>query len=103
VQKHWRPRLKGQVKGCVMNFVSPKLEMKDDVLLWGYVRVYRDGELQMEFVGWESGLKVGHIAAVADNDPDRDWIIQYSQPLSDAYYQKQGDGWYLVEVGEGFA
>jgi len=96
VQKHWRPRLKGQVKGCVMNFVSPKLEMKDDVLLWGYVRVYdfparkpmtsvvgvrqRDGELQMEFVGWESGLKVGHIAAVADNDPDRDWIIQYSQP-----------------------
>ena len=37
-------------------------------------------------------------------DPDHDWRISYYGPLSDAVYQRQGPGmWMLIEKGSGFA
>ena len=37
-------------------------------------------------------------------DPDHDWRISYYGPLSEAVYQRQGPGmWMLIEKGSGFA
>jgi hypothetical protein len=40
----------------------------------------------------------------AQKDPDHDWRIHLSAPLSERHYQRQGEGhWVLYKKGVGFA
>jgi len=49
-------------------------------------------------------MTVTEAEALAAADPDQDWRIHYYGPLSEAHYQRQGAGlWVLYAKGEGFA
>jgi hypothetical protein len=69
----------------------------------------RDGE-----VIWREGpayieeesdiMTVGQAEELAAKDPDHDWRIHYYGPLSEEYFQRQGEGmWVRYAKGRGFA
>ena len=73
---------------------------------FGAVLLYRDREAVDCVVTDDeaAGYEVKHHEVLAAADPDHDWRIKVDGPMSDATYQRQGDGrWVLIEKGMGFA
>lgn len=49
-------------------------------------------------------LTIGHIEAIARQDPDHDWRACFYGPLHGETYQRQGDNlWVMIESNMGFA
>lgn len=98
----------GLRSGCLTCGPQPIALGMDAVIAVGFgdAGVTRDGAAvwsetdARDDVYWEG--KDAEAAALAD--PEHDWRVYYHGPLSEAEYQRQGDGnWVLISKGMGFA
>lgn len=67
--------------------------------------VYDESATGNDEIGYGSGpyWTVQDAEDEALKDPDNDWRIQLVAPLSERYYQRQGEGlWVLYKRGQGF-
>ena len=51
----------------------------------------------------EDPMTCAKIEAIASQDPEHDWRIEYIGPLSEKEYQRQEGKWVLIRTGMGFA
>lgn len=108
----------GTISGCrkgvkVYEKLPPvdgsKLLSMDSVICVGFgdASLLKDGEtVWREEYGTEfhECLTVAQAEEMAAKEPDCDWRIHIIGPLSEFYYQRQGDNkWVLYKRGEGFA
>ena len=70
---------------------------RDGVRVWSEFRPGQPRE-------WERLPRLSRFEREAKADPDHDWRLVLSSPMSYAEYQRQGPGtWLLVKSGPGFA
>lgn len=74
---------------------------------FGHAGYSRDGEevwRESRKDEWHDLPTVADVEAIAASDPDHDWRIFFFGPLSEAVFQRQGDGvWVKIKRGIGFA
>jgi hypothetical protein len=105
--KHWLDRMPRQNKGCLN--CGPLYEK----LPWGAwlsvgfgaCQITRDGEgIYNESPDIEvAPPRLRKFTRRAKKEPGHDWRVHFAAPLYDAEYQWQGNAWYLVKKGMGFA
>ena len=89
--------------GCLSCPPKPvKLELKSEIHPgFGVVSLLRDGDYTEDDFGDDATL--ADVERIAAADPDHDWRLHISGPLSGQIYQRQPDGWLFVKIDRGFA
>lgn len=95
--------------GCLHCGPKPKVAPMEMIIAVGFgdATVKKDGELiYQEDMHDDSGefRTLAEFEAMAKADPDHDWRVHLFAPLSEAEWQRHGDGqWVMVRQGIGFA
>ena len=103
--------IKGGHGGCLNCGEQTELLSMENIIAvgFGYAALTKNGEevyneWDSDYETWGNGMTVLQAEELALKEPDEDWRIHLSAPLSGHYYQRQGVGkWVLYKKDKGFA